>query len=191
MDSASSRQDRGVEHVGDAAEPKPADRARFRALFEKELSYVWTSLRRLGIAEREREDLANEVFFRVYRRIDEYDEARPIRPWLFAFAVRVAAQHRRRAQSRLERLGDDTDVADLAAAPRDESGSADAELVYRALDTIGMERRAVLVLHDLDGHTAPEIAAALSIPEGTVYSRLRAARADFTAAVRRLTRSER
>lgn len=169
---------------------KDADLALFRALFEKEVTYVWTSLRRLGIAESEREDLTNEVFFRVYRRLDAYDQARPIRPWLFAFAVRVAAQHRRRGQSRFEHVGDQADVAELVAAPRTESGEQ-ADLVHTALEAIAMDRRAVLVLHDLDGHTAPEIAVALSIPEGTVYSRLRAARADFTAAVHRLTRSER
>jgi len=191
MDPSAPREAPDVEASRAEMEPRAADLARFRAIFQKELAYVWTSLRRLGIREGEREDLAHEVFFRVYRRLDDYDETRPVRPWLFAFAVRVAAQHRRRAQIRHEHVGSDADVADLVAAPRADRAAEESEIVYAGLAAVPIDRRAVLVLHDLDGYTAAEIATALSIPEGTVYTRLRAARADFTAVVQRLRRSER
>lgn len=58
-------------------------------------------------------------------------------------------------------------------------------LVHRALDVLDLDKRAVFVLHDLDDTPIPEIARALGIAEGTAYSRLRAARSEFTAAVRR------
>jgi RNA polymerase sigma-70 factor (ECF subfamily) len=160
----------------------------FRTLFDRELPYVWTTLRRLGIAERDREDLCHEVFFRVHQRLETYDPSRPAKPWLCAFAVRVASEHRRRAHVRLEDLGAADDAAELAIAPR--AGSDDKDLVDRALDALDLDQRAVLVLHDLDGETVPEIARGLGIPEGTVYSRLRAARMELTAAVRRLTRRD-
>jgi RNA polymerase sigma-70 factor (ECF subfamily) len=161
-----------------------AERPSFRALFDSHISYVWSSLRRLGVAERDREDLANEVFFRVYQRLADYDPKRPIRPWLFAFAVRVASEHKRRASSRFEELGGGDDVAsDAVAEPPKDAG--DAALVTAALETLDMDKRAVLVLHDLDGSSVPEIAAALGIPEGTAYSRLRAAREHLTQALRR------
>jgi len=164
--------------------------ASFRALFEREISYVWTSLRRLGVPERDREDLANEVFFRVYQRLDTYDPSRPIRPWLFAFAVRVASEDRRRARHRYEELGAEDDAA-AQAVTRDPESTTDRELVWKAMDTLDMDKRAVLVMHDLDGHSVPEIALALSIPEGTAYSRLRAAREHITCSVRRQERRER
>ena len=89
MDSSPPEQAPLVEAVRHADDLRPEEVARFRRLFDEHFTYVWTSLRRLGVPEREREDLSNEVFFRVHRRISDYDPARPGRPWLFAFAVRV------------------------------------------------------------------------------------------------------
>ena len=60
--------------------------ARFEAVFEAELGYVWTSLRRLGVQPRDLEDVAHEVFLKAYGSFSSYDSNRPIRPWLFAFA---------------------------------------------------------------------------------------------------------
>ncbi len=59
-------------------------------------------------------------------------------------------------------------------------------LVLAALDEIELSRRAVFVLHELDGFTCEEIARTLEIPIGTTYSRLRLARQDFTATMNRL-----
>lgn len=164
---------------------------RFRALFDGELRYVWTSLGRLGIEERDREDLASEVFMRVHQRIDRLDPARPPRPWLFAFAVRVASEHRRRARVRSETLGPMSDAAPQAVEPRSASAADDRELVYRALECLDIDRRAVFVMHFLDGFNIPKIARTLEIPLGTAYTRLRAAREAFTAAVRRMRKAER
>lgn len=63
-------------------------------------------------------------------------------------------------------------------------------LLMQALDELELERRAVFVMHELDGQAVPEIAAALEIPLGTAYSRLRLAREDMTAAVRRFRAQE-
>jgi RNA polymerase sigma-70 factor, ECF subfamily len=179
---------------GGSVPPSPgADRASslvfFRELFDREASYVWTSLRRLGVPDRDLEDLSHEVFVRVYQRLDQYDPSRPIRPWLFAFAVRVAAEDRKRARHRYEQLGSADDASALAVSPEGPA-SSDAEIIRVALDALDMDKRATVVLHDLDGYSVPEIAQALTIPEGTIYSRLRAARAELTLAVRRLRRRE-
>src|SRR5262245_46253676 len=64
----------------------PGERhTRLRAIFERDFDYVWNALRRLGVHARDREDLAQEVFVHVYRRLGDYDASRPSRPWLFAF----------------------------------------------------------------------------------------------------------
>ena len=59
-------------------------------------------------------------------------------------------------------------------------------LVLLALDEIELDRRAVFVLHEIDGFTCEAIRDSLEIPLGTVYSRLRLARQDFAAKMRRL-----
>jgi RNA polymerase sigma-70 factor (ECF subfamily) len=57
--------------------------------------------------------------------------------------------------------------------------------VLDALQGVPLERRSVLIMHDIDGIAAPDIASALSIPVNTVYSRVRVARDEFRAALKR------
>lgn len=130
--------------------------------------------------------MAHEVFVAVHRELDKYDRARPIRPWLFAFCFRIASQYRRK--TRRETVQDLADeVIDPGEAP---DALLDRErkrrLVLAVLDEIELDRRAVFVLHEIDGFTCEAIAQNLEIPLGTVYSRLRLARQDFTAKMRRL-----
>jgi RNA polymerase sigma-70 factor (ECF subfamily) len=181
---------RASPQVTDVGAVNPASRNttdRFRGVFDAHAAYVAASLGRLGIAPSDRDDLVVEVFLRVHREMERYDESRPIQPWLFAFAARVASEHRRLARHRREVLADGPDLTSTADAPDRKLETDDARrLVEHALDALDDEKRAVFVLHDLDDTPVPEIARALSIAEGTAYSRLRAARAEFTSAVRRL-----
>lgn len=159
----------------------------FAAIFEAEVGYVHHTLLRLGVRGADVEDVTHDVFVAVHESLPRFDPRRPLRPWLFGVAFRVASDHRRLARHRREIGDDDPDAVD-AAPPADEQLAA-AEiraLVLRALDTLDLDRRAALVMHDLDGCSAPEIAEALAVPLNTVYSRIRLARADFKAAVRRL-----
>ncbi len=163
----------------------PAD---FAALFDREFAYVWNSLRRLGVHERDLEDVTHEVFLLVHRNLSTYDATRPLRPWLFGFAHRVAADYRRLARHRVILAGDAADLESFArseTAHHAELAARDAvAIVERALGQLSLDQRAVLVLHDLEGHAMRVTAEALSIAINTGYSRLRAARARFTAAVR-------
>ncbi len=161
--------------------------ARFRTVFEREFDYVWASLRRLGVHPRDLEDVAQDVFVHVHRRLDSYDASRPIRPWLFAFAARCASDWRRLSRHRVELLGIDTQAADgTPSADALVERLQDADLVVRALDFVDADRRAVFILHELDECPMKEIAEALDLPLFTGYSRLRVAREEFTAAIRRL-----
>ena len=66
----------------------------FRRIFEAESSYVLRTLHRLGVQERDVEDLAHEVFITVHRRLPDYDASRPLRPWIFGIALRTAMRYR-------------------------------------------------------------------------------------------------
>src|SRR5690349_3401515 len=76
-------------------------------IFHTEASYVLASLVRLGVARSDAEDLVNEVFMVVFRRIADYDPARPLRPWLFGIAMRIAMRYRELAHHRREVRGTD------------------------------------------------------------------------------------
>ncbi|MHB8878523.1 MAG: RNA polymerase sigma factor [Myxococcaceae bacterium] len=159
----------------------------FAAIYESELSYVWNALRSLGVRGHDLEDLTHEVFATAFRRREAYDPARPLQPWLFGIAFRTALDFRRLARNRREVMEEPEEVVDGRLGP-DEKLGADQEraLLFRALDELTLDRRAVLVMHDLNEHRMPEVAEALSIPLNTAYSRLRLARADLAETVRRL-----
>jgi len=166
------------------------DTALFREIFEQESSYVYNTLRRLGVREADLPDLTHDVFVVLYRGLDDYDASLPARPWLFAAAFRVASDHRRRARVQREVLAVDDLKAVDEAPPVDQQIAAhqDRALVIAALDDLDLDKRAVFVMHDLDGHTIPEISRVLSIPLNTAYSRLRLAREQFRESVQRLRR---
>jgi RNA polymerase sigma-70 factor, ECF subfamily len=172
--------------------PFPAPETRegfvdFGRVFEVEFDYVWRSLRRLGIAERDLEDVTHDVFLRVFQHISQYDTGRPIRPWLFGFAFRIASDHRRGARNRLEVLDPAADRPDPERSAVDRLVRAEALRTAQALlDTIEFDRRAVFILHELDGFSIPKVAEALAIPLNTAYSRLRLAREEFEKAAARL-----
>jgi RNA polymerase sigma-70 factor (ECF subfamily) len=168
-----------------APAPSPLD---VREVYEAEFDWVWRTFRRLGVPERDLEDLAHDLFVIVHKRADDYDTTRPIRPWLFGIAYRLASDHRKKKAS--SELPSDTVEGRAADAPGPDAAAEANEsraMVLRALSTLDLDFRAVIVSHDLDGLAAPAIAEALGIPLNTVYSRLRLARAKLAAALRGAT----
>jgi len=160
----------------------------FAELYEAEFNYVFHTLRRMGAPDRDLEDLIHEVFIAFYRGRASYDPTRPLRPWLFGIAFRIFSDFRRKAQHRNEIPSEPRDHASTGPAA-DELVAArqQRDLVLRALDALDLDKRAVLVMHDIDGHPMPEIARQLAVPLNTAYSRLRIARELFAKAVRRLS----
>jgi len=153
----------------------------FRTLFEANYSYVCRSLRRLGIAGRDLDDVAQDLFVTVYRKLPERPTNRPMRAWLMAFAYRLAANYHRLARHReMPAAGDDL-VRHAPVTHLEDHAAQD--VVLRALQAVKLERRPVLIMHEIDGFSAPEIAASLEVPLNTVYSRLRLARREFRRAV--------
>jgi RNA polymerase sigma-70 factor (ECF subfamily) len=161
----------------------------FDAVFQGEFDYVWFTLRRLGVDARDLEDVTHEVFILVYQQFDRYEPDRPLRPWLFAFAYRVAAGYKRLARHRVDVRGDLSEVSDPAPSTVDQLATRQSlELAWRAIGALDLDRRSVFVLHEVEGYAMPEVARALQIPLNTAYSRLRLARGDFAKAVQRLAR---
>ena len=165
-----------------------AYRPDFRSIFDAEFSYVWTSLRRLGVPDRDLEDVTHDVFVEVFRNLHRYDPARPIRPWLFAFAFRFASDYRRLVRHRIEIYEEPVGTSADPAADDVIAARELRALIAKALDSVDLVRRGVFILHEIDGQPMVEIAETLGIPLNTAYSRLRVGRDEFTTTFRLLQR---
>jgi len=147
-------------------------------MVESHFDPVWRALKRLGVPEGGVDDAAQQVFLVASRRLDEIDP-RGERPYLLGIALRVAADARRAVVRRREVPMDD--VVEMAAAP----GPAPEEvlddkqalgLLSAHLARLPDEMREAFVLFELEELPAPEVAALLGVPVGTVASRVRRAR---------------
>jgi RNA polymerase sigma-70 factor (ECF subfamily) len=171
-------------HAGSEATALPPSAER---LFAEHADYVWNALRRLGTARSDLEDLTHDTFVAALESWHRYDPGRPLRPWLFVLALRTAIDHRRLARHRSE-VPSEVEHPDQSPSAVDLLVSKErVALAHEALQQLELTRRSVFILHELDSVTVPEIAAALDVPVATAYSRLRLAREDFAAAVRRLS----
>lgn len=160
----------------------------FRLLYDEHVAFVWRNLRRLGVHPADVEDRVQEVFVVAHRRLHDYEErGHGPRAWLFQIVLRVASEWRRHRRRHPE------DVDGGLAQDMERTEAEQAELLARrealdqldvALAALDVDKRAVLVLHEIEEMTAPEIAESLSLPVNTVYSRLRVARQQLEAALR-------
>jgi RNA polymerase sigma-70 factor (ECF subfamily) len=168
-----------------AAHPDAREGARprtFETVYEEFAPYVWRNARRLGVAPAAIEDVMQEVFLVVHRRLPEFEERTSVRAWLSAILIRVVRAYRRK--SARERGSSEVE-ADSLADPRSPSPHDSFERdevlreLYAVLSAMNPERREALVLSELEDFTAPEIAHALGVNINTVYWRLRTARGEF------------
>lgn len=156
-------------------------RESFHALYREHFDFVYRNLRRMGVPDSAVDDALQDVYLVVLRHVDSYRHGTHARAWLFAIAMRVAGNYRRA----LRRRGVLSTFVDDQPDPRrldpfDLTAHAQAGRILQAfLDRLDDERRAVFVLSELEQMSAPEIARVLSANVNTVYSRLRAARADL------------
>ena len=148
--------------------------------------FTWRSLRRLGVAQADSDDAAQQVFLVASRKAGSIRSG-CVRAFLFQTALRVAADFRRACRRRRESSIDDLECSNVA----DSSPLSDElvelrrarERLDQILDNMSLEVRAVFVLHEIDQMTMNDIASLIGIPVGTVASRLRRARQVFFANV--------
>lgn len=159
------------------------------AVHQAQADFVWRSLQRLGVRPADLEDVFQEVFIVVHKRLHTFDGSAALTTWLFGICLRVAAGHRRRAWFRREVPTDDASMPapdTHGKSPEDALAAAQAQrAVRRALDEMDLEKRAVFVMFELDEMPSEEIASVLGVPVGTVWSRLSSARKQFEKIVAR------
>ena len=150
-----------------------------RTIYRDQGRFVWLSLQRLGINPSDLDDVAQDVFMIVHRRLDTFDRRARITTWLFGICMRVAANYRRRRRWTREVLSggnEDERPAALVAADDVLVRREQRELAERALNRLEVAKRATFVMFEIESLSCLEIAEVMNVPVGTVYSRLHSAR---------------
>lgn len=179
--------------VASAAEDaSPADagsQSRLAHVYRDHHRFVYRSLVRLGVPDDRVDDALHDVFMVVARRLPDLELRARMRTWLFAIAMRVAQGVRRDAARETKRRAK---IGEVAVGGHDPHARADAARTLRdLLGRLDDDKRAVFIMAELEGMTAPEIAGVLGIKVPTVYSRLRLARAELERALGRIRVRER
>jgi RNA polymerase sigma-70 factor (ECF subfamily) len=154
----------------------------FEAIYAQHFDYVYRVVVRLA-GRSHAEDLAQDVWAIVHRRLAQFEGRAQLTTWLFQIAYHVVGNHIRREQVRrgfLALVGRSDEVQEPIAA-RALEHAEDAARLTRAVAALAWKQRAVLVLHEVEGWPCEIIAERLGVPVATVHTRLHHARKRLAA----------
>jgi RNA polymerase sigma-70 factor, ECF subfamily len=147
-----------------------------RELFDTYGAFVWRTLKYQSVAERDLDDVGQEVFLTIFRRLPEYEPHASLRWWIYGICVRTASDYRKRAHHHREILVHELpDVGPQAASSETDRLTAKSQLID-LLERLDEEKRAVFVLYEIENIPMDEIALIVKCPVKTAYSRLAAAK---------------
>lgn len=179
--------------------PERVELPSFAALYDEHFDLVWRTARRLGVPEASADDVVQDVFLVLHRRLADYDGRTAAKRWILGMTLRVVADHRRRYKRKdapcVPQPADSDGNVLLASNQPPPSAHVERDEQVRLLEellaTLSEDKREVLVLAELEEMTVPEIAELIGANVNTVYARLRAARAEFEQAYARHQRRTR
>ena len=136
----------------------------------------------------EAEDMAQEIFVRVFHHLDTLADGRPILPWLLQIARNACVDRLRRLKARPLRGAAPTDetpeIPALGPSPEEDAiAGARERLLYRAIGTLAEHHREMIVLKEIQNLELEEISQLLGLPIGTTKSRAHRARLELARAV--------
>jgi RNA polymerase sigma-70 factor (ECF subfamily) len=146
-------------------------------LFANYAAYVCRTLENMGIRDCDVDDICQEVFVVVHRKLASFHGGSSIKTWVYGICMKKAAEYRRAGRRKREELTAVVPDTPYAAPQSDhvELGEAKQRLA-RALDELDDDKRAAFVLYEFEELTLREIAETVDASINTVYSRLMAAR---------------
>lgn len=141
----------------------------FRLLQEPLYRYIFSLVGARALAE----DILQEVFILIYRKIRWLRDPELFRPWVYRIAARETFKHLKRERRWSDKTDDESVLLNLPAPSRDVlAPELTAQLVAQLVERLSPASRAVIVLHYLHEMPLAEIAEALGVAVGTVKSRL-------------------
>jgi RNA polymerase sigma-70 factor (ECF subfamily) len=140
----------------------------------------------------EAEDLAQDIFLKIFKALDTFDRRANFQTWIISIARNLCIDHYRSVRKERETIAREVDAGELTPASRDVSPEGVLEqsdlraLLQRALEKLPVSLRTAVVLRDLQELSYQEIADRLHLPEGTVKSRINRGRLELARQIRRL-----
>ncbi len=161
----------------------------FQAVYRQYFQFVWSAARRFGVQTDAMDDFVQEVFIVVHAKLEGLENPQALRSWIYGVVRRKASNHRRALRAQIAAgilSGTYEEAQSDEPTPFDHlKTNADLELLASLLAELDAPKREVFAMVELDELTVPEVAEVLEIPLNTAYSRLRAARQAFEAALAR------
>jgi len=184
--------------------PQPADAQHaavsvptFDVVYAETFRSVWRLVRRMGVVDTSVDDVVQEVFVVVYRKLSQFTGASTVKTWVLAIATGVVRNYRRT----LRRKGPGFALATVVEDPELLEGSLldpyqqlsrieAGKLVQQVLDRMDDDKASLFILVEIEGLTVAEVARTLDLNVQTAYSRLSAARREFERGVRQFRARE-
>jgi RNA polymerase sigma-70 factor, ECF subfamily len=158
-----------------ARRAKEGDQTAFRTLYDTHVDRIFRLTYRMAGDEELARDYTQEAFVRAYQRLDQFRGEARFGTWLHAIAVSVTLNGLRRVKRTRERERPLDNALALSLPPDTALDLKDR--LRKAIDGLPDLYRTVFLMHDLEGYSHREIAAALGVAEGTSKARLSRARA--------------
>lgn len=161
----------------------------FDQVYADHVAFLFRAARGFGVPRAAAEDVIQDVFLVVHRRLPELDASGSLRGWLLRILMNVVREHRRRFRRKGDHdvLDDTSVVVDPGRDPEEHASLSEAaRLLGQILDAMTDDQREVFVLSEIEGVSMPDIAQAMQINVNTAYSRLRLARAEYETQVARV-----
>jgi RNA polymerase sigma-70 factor (ECF subfamily) len=184
-----------------SAATESGDALDLQFVYASQRDFVWLTLQRMGVRRADLEDVFQDVFMIVHKRLDSYRRDAKLSAWLYGICLRCVARHRRRAFRRRERpqgleleapsVGPSATWHAALPGPDERLNERDKQArLERLLDTLDPEHRAMVVMYEIEELSCAQISAVTGVPVGTIHSRLHYARRKLSEAARRLAHAE-
>jgi RNA polymerase sigma-70 factor (ECF subfamily) len=163
---------------------KRGDRKAFESLTRAYLPRIYRTAYAYLRNVEDASDVCQDTFLRAYRSFSRFDEKRPFYPWLYQILKNLCINRMRRRKHRVTSTDQVESFRSGYPGPESELlRKEEAETVRKALDNLPDMHREILILRTYDGASYAEISEMLSVPQGTVMSRLYNARLKLKKAI--------
>ncbi len=163
-----------------------------RAVYEEHFDFVWRNARRLGVPTEALDDVVQDVFVVVCRRLADFEARSSVQTWLFGILTHLVSRHHRttsRRDTKLARLKDASELAEFPAqgpTPHELAARRQAAgLLYELLAALDEDKRTAFILVELEQQAPLEVAELTGVNINTIHARVRAARQQIELGISR------